>query len=1069
MSYAELQTTTNFSFLRGASHPEELVEQAFNLGYKQIGIADRNSLAGVVRAHSVAKQNDMRIIIGARLDLTDGPSLLAYPTDKDAYSRLSNLLTKGNLRTTKGKCELYKEDVYDHSQGLRFVIIPPAELTQSLELQPDFDGQLKEYKEAFGRKLSLAATVYYDGEDARRLYLLSQLGRKYFVPLVATNDVYYHVPERRALQDIVTCVREKCTLQNAGYKLHYNAERYLKPQAEMERLFRDYPKALRRSLELAEACQFSVDELKYEYPHEVCDGKTAQEQLEYLVWKKANEFYKGHVPEKVRGYLLKELPFIKRMNYAPYFLTVYEMVRFANEKGILCQGRGSAANSAVCFVLGITSVDPEHFNLLLERFISPSRNEPPDIDVDFEHERLPEVQQHAYNRYGRERAAMVGTVVLYRQKSAITDVCKAYGWSLDAIKQMSSTIWEHTAEWFEKERIEKIGLNPIDPNLCRAVDMARELQGFPRQNGRHPGGFIFSNDNLANLCVIMNSRGEDHNNIEWNKDDIDVLGLMKVDLLALGMLTCIRKAFDIAKLYYGKNYTLATIPQNDPATYDMICVADTIGLFQIESRAQQTMLPRLKPRCFYDLVIEVAIVRPGPIQGNMVHPYLRRRQGLEEVTYPSEELRQILEKTLGVPLFQEQAMQIAIVAAGFTPAEADKLRRSMATFKFKGLVNEFEEKLINGMLERGYTREFATNIFKQLEGFGSYGFPESHAASFANLVYISAWLKCHHPDVFACAIMNSLPMGFYQPAQLIIDARRHDVEVRGPDINHSNWDSTLEETSERYMALRLGFRVIKGLRRVDIDKLEAARKTGYKSISELWYAGVSPAGLELLAWADAFRSIGLSRRQALWEIIKFRGKPLDLFSTLQNEGMIDEIVVLHEMSEAEQVFQDYAAIALSLIGHPVEFARAALKRRGAVLTDDLKCIPNKTLKVRAAGLPIIRQRPGTAGGVCFMTIEDETGFANIVIFESLFEKYRKEILSSQLLMAEGKLDSKDGVIHLVVERLYDCGKMLHDAAYGTDDEVVKQIELLKDTCQNKRPQIRHVQHELVLPPTRNFR
>jgi error-prone DNA polymerase len=699
MTYTELQTTTNFSFLRGASHPGELVTQAHEYGYREIAITDRNTFAGIVRAHGVAKELGIRILPGCRLDLLDGPGLLAYPTDKDAWSRLSTLLTVGNLRAEKGRCNLYKADVYAHSRGMKFILVPPAALTPGFELEEAFRGAAQEYREAFGPNLYVAAARSYLGDDTKRLHRLSQLATSLEIPLVATNDVHYHRPDRRQLQDILTCIREKCTIQTAGFKLYENAERHLKPTGEMLRLFRQYPDAIRRTKEIAEACVFSLDMLKYVYPEELTtEGRTPQEELIKLTWEGAKGHFGDTIPPKIKATIEHELRFIGQMNYAAYFLTVHDLVRFARSQDILCQGRGSAANSTVCFCLGITSVNPAKFDLLFERFLSSARNEPPDIDVDFEHERREEVIQYIYQKYGRDRAAIVATVTQERRKGAIRDVGKAMGLSVDTIERLLHSSWRSDAELYDEQRLKEQGLNPKDKHLIKVLQLTTRLMGFPRQLGQHTGGFVITQGKLTELCPIMNARMEDRTCIEWNKDDIDILGFLKIDVLALGMLTCIRKAFTLAKQHYGLDLTLANIPQDDPAVYEMVSHADTIGVFQIESRAQQAMLPRLRPKTFYDLVIEVAIVRPGPIQGDMVHPYLRRREGLEPVEFPSEELRNILGKTLGVPLFQEQAMQVAIVAAGFTPSEADALRRSMATFKAQGQVTKFQEKLINGMV-----------------------------------------------------------------------------------------------------------------------------------------------------------------------------------------------------------------------------------------------------------------------------------------------------------------------------------------------------------------------------------
>jgi error-prone DNA polymerase len=1009
MKYTELQATSNFSFLRGASHPDELVEQAAAYGYTKIAITDRNTLAGIVRAHVAAKAKGIGFIPACRLDLLDGPSLLAYPTDTQSYSRLSALLTTGNLRAEKGDCHLYRTDVYEHAKGIKFIAVPPLTLNALFDFENSFKDALKEYYEAFGNDLYLAASRSYIGDDAKKLYRLSQLG----VPVVATNDVHYHHPERRQLQDILTCVREKCTIQTAGFRLHQNAERHLKSIDEMHRLFRQYPDAIHNTEVIAEACTFSLDSLKYVYPKELTpNGRTTQEELEYLTWKGAKEHFGDNIPEKVKVQIEDELAFMKKKDYASYFLTVYDYVRFAREQGILCQGRGSAANSVVCYCLGITSVDPTKFKLLFARFMSDARDEPPDIDVDFEHERREEVMQYIYNKYGRDRAAIVATVTQLHHKGAIKDVGKAMGLSVDTINQLSGTAWD-----FDEIKL------PEDPHLRKTLELTAQMMGFPRQLGQHTGGFVITEGKLSDLCPIMNARMEDRTCIEWNKDDIDALGFLKVDVLALGMLTCIRKAFDQAKKHYGLELTLANIPQDDPAVYEMISHADTIGVFQIESRAQMSMLPRLKPRCFYDLVIEVAIVRPGPIQGDMVHPYLRRRDGIDPIEYPSKELKEILGRTLGVPLFQEQAMEIAIVAAGFSPAEADELRRSMATFKAKGQVSQHKIKLVEGMVAKGYDRTFAERVFKQLEGFGSYGFPESHAVSFALLVYVSCWLKCYYPDVFATAILNSLPMGFYQPAQLVIDARKHGVEIHEVDINYSFWDNIMEEKAGKYHAIRLGFRHIKGISEEDVQGLVAARAKNYTTTPELLSVGVSLTTLEKLADADAFRSIGIDRRQALWEVSALADSPIALFEGQPSESAIETQVILPLMTASEHVVQDYAAISLSLKAHPVSFVREKLRLLHIRSTADLNDVKHGDM-VKVAGLVLVRQRPGTAKGICFITIEDEFGVSNLVVFQTLFDQYRKEIVQSKLLMVEGKLEREGEVVHVIVKRCFNLNGLL---------------------------------------------
>lgn len=1071
MKYTELQVTTNFSFLRGASHPEELVEQAATYGYNEIAITDRNTFAGLVRAHVAAKKFGIRIIPGCRLDLIDGPSLLAYPTDKHAYASLSSLLTIGNLRTEKGKCDLYKADVYEHSKGSRLVVIPPASLDSGFNFDFAFRTALEEYRELFGDRLSIAASRSYCGDDSKILDRIFRLSEKFSIPMIATNDVHYHHPMRRELQDVVTCIREKCTIQNAGFKLYPNAERFLKDEGEMIRLFRQYSGAIQHTQEIVQACKFSLNQLHYQYPREITtEGHSPQEELTRIVWQGAQHIFGDLVPEKIKANIRYELAFIEEMNYAAYFLTVYDLVRYARENNILCQGRGSAANSTVCYCLGITSVDPSKFDLLFERFISSARNEPPDIDVDFEHERREEVIQYIYRKYGRDRAAIVATVTQQHHKGAIRDVGKAMGLSIDVVNKLSGSIWEFTDEWMEGARLAELGLNPHDQNLQKVMQLTAQFMGFPRQLGQHTGGFVITEDKLSDLCPILNARMKDRTCIEWNKDDIDALGFLKIDVLALGMLTCIRKAFDLAKRHYDLDLTLANIPQDDPAVYEMISHADTIGVFQIESRAQQSMLPRLKPKCFYDLVIEVAIVRPGPIQGDMVHPYLRRRNGEEPVDYPSKELEEILGRTLGVPLFQEQAMKIAIVAAGFTPAEADELRRSMATFKAKGVVAHFEEKLIKGMIKNGYKLEYAQRVFRQLEGFGSYGFPESHAASFALLVYVSSWIKCYYPDVFACALLNSLPMGFYQPAQIVIDARKHGVQVRQADINYSNWDNHLEERSGKYHVLRLGFRNIKGLRQEDTEILMNARKQNFESVHELRQANLAEGTLEKLADADAFRSIGLDRRQALWEV-STRDRPAAIFASESSNGFEDEKVFLPEMSMPEHVAHDYVTTSLSLKAHPVSFVRDQLDNLRVVQAACLGRGKNGDI-VRAAGLILVRQRPGTASGICFVTIEDETGCANLVVFKQLFDKYRKEILQSSLLMVEGKLQIEGEVIHVIVQRCFNLSKMLRKLVAGKENS---PLATMSRSDERSAPppissgQERGLSQKKIFPDGRNFR
>ncbi|PWK66342.1 error-prone DNA polymerase [Mucilaginibacter oryzae] len=1048
MEYAELQVTSNFSFLRGGSHPEELVEHAIRLGYKAIAITDRNTLAGIVRAHLVAKkardENDkpkIRFIPACRLDLLDGPSLLAYPTDRDAYGRLSALLTKGNLRAEKGECHLYKADVYEHQEGVIFIIVPPATLNNNFDFDDEFKTSVAEYRRHLGPHIYMAATRYYNGDDAKRLKRLARLG----VPLAATNDVHYHEAARRELQDILTCVREKCTIHTAGFKLHHNAERFLKPVEELHRLLRDFPGAIANSLHIAESCNFSLDTLKYIEPEEKSyDGLTPLQRLTNFTWQGAHERYPAGIPDKVATQLDFELAFIERRKLAPYFLRVYRYTRKAHELGILYQGRGSAANSTVCYCLSITAVDPMESRLLFSRFMSDARDEWPDIDVDFEHERREEIIQYIYDDYGRDRAAIVATVTQERHKGAIRDVGKAMGLSEDTIKRIGGTIWSFSEEGFDENRLREQGLNPKEPLIFKVLELTSLLIGFPRQLGQHTGGFVITDGKLSDLCPVMNARMENRTCLEWNKDDLEALGVLKVDVLGLGMLTMIHKAFDMAARHYDKHFTLANIPQGDKQVYEMISRADTIGVFQIESRAQMSMLPRLRPKEFYDLVIEVAIVRPGPIQGDMVHPYLRRRDGLEDETYPNEELREILGRTKGVPLFQEQAMEIAIVAAGFTPSEADELRRSMATFKAKGMVSSFRKKLVDGMLAKGYEEDFAHRIFKQLEGFGSYGFPESHAASFALLVYVSSWLKYYYPDIFCAALLNSQPMGFYQPAQIVRDARDHDVTVLPVDVNYSYWDNVLEEKTGKYYAVRLGFREVKGLKENEMQLLVNNRAKPYRYIDELRAIGISETALENLADADAFRSLGADRRKALWEVSALADRPIELFSGQPSETVKEIQVTLPAMTEGEHVVQDYASTGLSLKNHPVALVREKLNLLHNTQIGNLKNMKDGDF-VKVTGLITVRQRPGTAKGMLFMTIEDETGAANLVIWDKMFDRYRKEIIQSRLFMAEGKLQIEREVIHVVVRRCFNVTPLLRDLTEVTSE----QLSLLPEAYPNQ--------------------
>ena len=947
--YAELQITSHFSFLRGASSPAELVVQAFELGLTGIGIADRNTLAGVVRAHQaaleVSKVGTFRLLIGARLDFTDIPSLLCFPEDRAAYGRLSQMLTDGKRRSEKGQCTLTIGDLLAYGDGQRLIALPVE--------QPDapFADHLRLLKRRFGRSLYLAAHHLYRGDDAKRLAKLSDLSSATGIPLVATNDVHAHVAARRPLQDVLTCIREGCTVAEAGFRLAANAERHLKSPQEMARLFRRRPDAVARTLEIVEACQFSLGELQYEYPAEpVPEGRTPHGELVRQVRLHARDRYPDGVPRKIQTLLKKELALIKKLKYARYFLTVHDIVNFARRENILCQGRGSAANSAVCYVLGITSVDPETTQLLIERFLSEERKEPPDIDVDFEHERREEVMQYIFNKYTRARAGIVATLVTYRPKSAIRDVGKAMGLSEDAIGILSKTLWGWGREGIQEEYIREAGLDPNERNLRNTLRLAKELIGFPRHLSQHTGGFVITKGKLSQIVPIENAAMDDRTVIEWDKDDLDVLGMLKIDVLALGMLTCLRKGFDLLRTHYGVERHLYD-NEADPKVYDMLCEADSVGVFQVESRAQMTMLPRLKPRKLYDLVIEVAIVRPGPIQGDMVHPYLARRSGKEPIEYPSEELRGVLDRTCGVPLFQEQAMEIAMVAARFTPDEANQLRKAMATFRRNGTIGDLKDRFIDGMVANDYERDFAERCFKQIEGFGDYGFPESHAASFALLVYASSWIKCHYPDVFACAILNSQPMGFYRPAQLIRDAKEHGVEVRPVDIGHSFWrklhagaggkggfcegNTALRDReggrAQRLNdnALRLGFRQLKGFREEDATALVAAREqSDFATMRAVWLrAGLSERALETLAKGDAWGSAGLNRRGALWAAKGLGARPLPLFAAADRAEGIEPAVTLPAMSMGQEVTEDYRHLSLSLKTHPMALLRDACWRR----------------------------------------------------------------------------------------------------------------------------------------------
>ena len=1161
-AYAEIGITTNFSFLRGGSHPQDYVHQAAHLGLCAIGIADHNTMAGVVRAYkeldNPALKFKPKLLIGSRLVFIDGtPDILAFPRDRAAYGRLCQLLTRGKRGegTLKGECHLKFNDLLEFAEGQLLALALPHRFEEAKAREI-----LDRLGQACANSLWLAASLLYRGDDRRRLARLHRIAAAAAVPLLATNEVLYHHPSRRPLQDVLTCIREKATIDTIGKRLEANAERYLKPAEEMARLFRDIPEAIAETTHFAGRIVFSLDQLKYQYPDEpVPPGKTAQRHLEDLTWQGAHRRFPVRISPRTKKVLHKELRLIRKLKYAHYFLTVHDIVRFAREQKILCQGRGSAANSAVCYVLDVTSVDPTKVDLLFERFISKERLEPPDIDVDFEHSRREEVMQYVYRRYGRHRSAIIATVIHYRPRSAIRDVGKALGLTEDVTAALADTVWGSWGKGLDENQVKQAGLDPQNPMVELAVELAGELIEFPRHLSQHVGGYVLTQDRLDTYVPIGNAAMDDRTFIEWDKDDVDALNMMKVDVLALGMLTCIRKCFDLIADHKGERFELATVPQDQKPVYDMLCRGESLGVFQVESRAQMNMLPRLKPVKFYDLVIEVAIVRPGPIQGDMVHPYLRRRNGQEKVAYPSpspaygdkDELRRVLHKTLGVPLFQEQAMRIAIEAAKFTAEEANGLRRAMATFRNVGTIGKFESKMVNNMIARGYAPEFAKNCFDQIKGFGSYGFPESHAASFAQLVYVSSWLKHFHPDAFCCGLLNSQPMGFYAPAQIVGDARKNGVEVRQIDVSFSFAQNTLEERSGKYHAVRLGFRQIDGFRWTDPDEArleriqesfrddastssfqegkisasfrDAPSGAGPESIVTVggygfrarpfgpsrndgddvddWAARIVAArkrrpftsledfardtalpkrALILLADADAFRSIGLDRRAALWTVRRLPDDvPLPLFEkAAAREQPDEEAQPLPLMPISEHVVADYQTIRLSLKGHPMEFLRTKFEREGALACAAVSDA-NDRQYVRCAGVVLVRQRPGSAKGVVFMTLEDETGIANIVVWPKVMERFRKEVMGARLVLVEGHIQSSpEKVVHLVAEKLFDRS---HDLVGLANDAFSRKhpvpagpalIEPLNDDSRdhldNPAQKIRHPRNVRILPSSRDF-
>ena len=1030
-AYIELQAASNYSFLRGASHVEEMFAAAKALGYETLALTDYDTLGGMARAHGRAEEAGLRLVVGCRLTLQDAPPMLVYPMDRAGYAQLCRLLTLGKSRAGKDGCILFWADLEQAADGLLAILLPDM---------PDdrLAVELHRLHRTFPGRCYVQLCLRYRPGDAMRLDQLTTMAQAANVSTVVTGDVLYHVPSRRILQDVVTCIREGCTIDQLGVRRERFAGRHLRGPAEMMELYRRYPDALARTAEIAARCRFSLSKLRYQYPNEAEPGEDPQHALERLVQDSVPDRYPDGLPPDVERQLRHEMVLIASLAYAPYFLTVYSIVRFARGRGILCQGRGSAANSAVCYVLGITAIDPVRSGLLFERFISAERHEPPDIDVDFESERREEVIQWVFEHYGRDRAALCCTVMRFRPRGAIRDVGKALGLPEDVTAGLASQVSGWSAEGVNEDHARTLNLNVENRRLRLALELANDLVGFPRQFGTHPGGFVLTADTLSNLVPVKPAAMVGRQVIEWDKDDIGTLKWMKVDVLGLGMLSCLHRAFELLKDEGGPQ-DIAAIPAEDPATYAMIRRADTVGTFQIESRAQMSMLPRLKPKTFYDLVVQVAIVRPGPIQGDMVHPYLRRREGLEKPEYPKPELKAVLGKTLGVPLFQEQAMQVAIQCAGFTPGEADQLRRAMATFKSTGGVSPFRDKLIAGMVARGYEQAFAERTFSQLEGFGSYGFPESHAASFALVAYASSWVKCHHPAVFCCSLLNSQPMGFYAPAQLVRDARDHGVEVRPVCINASRWDSTLEADGT---AVRLGLRLAKGLSSQDGAQLVEQRGTnGYLSIEDIWRRTDVPAAtLERLAEADAFQSLGLARRAALWAVKGMVDAVLPLFQAVDRPGRMqprqaEPVMTLPSMTMGREVVEDYRSTGLSLRPHPVTFLRAKLDETGVTRCADLNGSRDGR-RVVVAGLVLVRQKPGSAKGVMFMTIEDETGVANLILWPDRFERQRSLVISASMVACHGWVQRTGTVVHVITGWLEDMSGLLRSLS---DEEAVLTV------------------------------
>jgi error-prone DNA polymerase len=1116
--YVEFAVQSNFSFLRGASRPEELVLAAKLLGHAASGLADRNTVAGVVRAWSRSRtillpEETAPVALpyhpGCRLVFADGtPDMLAYPRDRKGWGHLCRLLTQANMReeSPKGAPLVYRDDLLEWGERMSLAVIPRISDDVSAELD-----LLRRLRDRFGRQaVWVAVAPLYDGNDRFRIEQAAALATQAGLPLMAINDVLYHAAERRPLQDVLTAIRLNTSVAEAGYELRANAERHLKTPEEMARLFRRHPGAIAETIRFARTLGFSLGELRHNYPEETAgEGVDPQSKLERLTWEGARKRYSAGLPEGLADKIRHELEIIAAKDYARYFLTVHDIVEYARSEnvGILCQGRGSAANSVICYCLGITEVDPILMNGLFERFVSTERDEPPDIDVDFEHERRDQIIAYIYSKYSEERTALAASVVTYRGRSALREVAKAMGLSEDVRSALSGSIWGWWTSTLGDQQAKAGGLDQADPRSRHVIQYANELMKIecPRHLSQHVGGFVITKDRLDEIVPIVKTAMDERKMVEWDKDDLDAVGLIKVDVLALGMLSCLRRAFDLLGRHYdarnGENRPIvdfSTMPSEDKRVYDMIQRADTLGVFQIESRAQMSMLPRLKPKEFYDLVIEVAIVRPGPIQGDMVHPYLRRRTGKEKVRYPSEQMKNILGRTLGVPLFQEQAMKIAIDAGGFTPAEADRLRRSMATFRRDGTIETHRDKLVAGMMRNGYDKEFAERVFKQIEGFGDYGFPESHAASFALLVYASCWFKAFYPDVFCAAILNSQPMGFYAPAQLVRDAADHGVETRPVDINHSQWDCTLEEADfdpakiieqHREMrgvirtrhALRLGFRQVKGLSKAGVEAFVENRGAGYESVRDVWLrSGLDTGAMEKLAQADAFRSIGLDRRAALWAVRALDGRSaaemLPLFDRPDARPLDNEPETrLPVMPLGEHVVHDYRALSLSLKAHPVSFLRAGFDREGITPNALLPSVRDGS-RVTVAGLVLVRQRPGK-GNAIFLTLEDEKSIANVIVWHRNFERFRPVIMGSRLIRVSGRLQSESGVVHIVAEQMEDLSRRLaelSETAGGVDflqptDEVKRGIDEDNRTRLHKTAH-RHPAGQVakVMPKGRNF-